>query len=202
VSSAFEATADAQSRTARLSGQLTHATDFWRAYAHRITDLADSGSMLATPALDSGLKQQDNFVTVETSQQTIVRTPPEFIVDQWRENFIPLAKWEGRVLEVTEERFVAVLTDELHQGRPEEAADIPLEEVSSVDRDLVTVGAFFFWTVGYNVRASGQRSRVSIIRFRRLPRWSVEEIENAYRRVRSSNLRDKNADTICDTDSS
>jgi hypothetical protein len=81
--------------------------------------------------------------------------------------FVALAKWEGAVDEVFSSYFSARLSsgDDL---TAEEHAEIPFEEISNTDVPLVHPGARFYWTIGYQVNASGQRSRTSLLRFRRI----------------------------------
>lgn len=96
--------------------------------------------------------------------------------------FVPLQKWEGTVLQVLKESFFARLVD-LTSGGIDEEAELPLEEVSDADRSLVEPGAVFYWNIGYVDSLSGQRTRASVIRFRRLPVWRVEELERAKQKM-------------------
>jgi hypothetical protein len=93
------------------------------------------------------------------------------------ESSIILQKWEGVVLERGETKFSGYLY-EGNEDFPLKCAEIDLEELAVEDRDLVTPGAPFVWTIGYRVRR-GTRSRFSEIYFRRLPRWTKEEIDSA-----------------------
>ena len=92
--------------------------------------------------------------------------------------FISLQKWEGVVLEVLSDSFLTRLVDLTRTG-PDEEAEFPLDEISEEDRPLIRPGAIFYWNIGYHNSYSGQRTRTSIIRFRRLPAWTREEIEAA-----------------------
>lgn len=97
-----------------------------------------------------------------------------------KEGFIPLQKWEGTVLEVIENSFIARLIDQT-SGAPDEEAEFPFEEISDDDLPLIEPGAIFYWNIGYTVSPSGQRTRSSLIRFRRLPAWTEGEIKEARR---------------------
>lgn len=94
------------------------------------------------------------------------------------DRFVSLQKWEGVVLETKEDYFIARLYDLNAKGNEEEV-ELPLEEVSEGDRDLVKPGAVFYWNIGYFDSRTGQRKRESITRFRRLPAWRQEELESA-----------------------
>jgi hypothetical protein len=97
--------------------------------------------------------------------------------DTHQDYFIPLQKWEGVIMEVGKDFFVAQLAD-LTNNNPEEIAEFSVDEIGFEDRDLVREGAIFYWSIGYFDKPSG-RLRSSIIRFRRVPTWFNEEIENA-----------------------
>jgi len=95
---------------------------------------------------------------------------------------IVLQRWEGRVDYLTDGGFVARLMDLTGTGADEDA-EFPLDEISPMDRPLVQEGAVFYWSVGYRDSASGQRTRESVVRFRRLPHWSKADRQEADRRV-------------------
>ncbi|MFD7698026.1 hypothetical protein [Streptomyces sp. NPDC059805] len=80
--------------------------------------------------------------------------------------FIPLARWEGTVLERYDSYFVAEVID---LNTDESAtAEFDLAELTPGDVHLCEPGALFYWTIGYDVKEGGQRSRVSVLLFRRL----------------------------------
>lgn len=89
-----------------------------------------------------------------------------------------LGSWEGSVLQKHGDMFVARLVDTKGKHSDEEA-EFSIEEVPKSDRDLIDAGAVFYWTIGFWDSISGLRSRVSQIRFRRLPVWSPLELERA-----------------------
>jgi hypothetical protein len=91
-----------------------------------------------------------------------------------RARFQALQQWEGVVDEVNDGSFVARLVDRTAK-EPDEEAEFDLGEVPTGDRELVVPGAIFYWSVGYRTAATGTRSRVSIISFRRLPAWTEAE---------------------------
>jgi len=111
--------------------------------------------------------------------------PPQH--DPPTHNFRLLQKWEGFVLQVRKDAFVARLIDQNHDG-PDEEAEIPLEEISEEDQALVQPGAIFYWSIGYLDSRGGQRIRASVIRFRRLPAWTTEELQAA--RSKAASMRE------------
>jgi hypothetical protein len=97
--------------------------------------------------------------------------------------FVLLQKWEGTVLQVLPEDSLFARLVDLSGSGPDEEAEFSLEEVSEADRLLVAPGAIFYWSIGYIDSLSGQRTRSSVIRFRRLPVWRAEDLERARRRA-------------------
>lgn len=95
-----------------------------------------------------------------------------------QDGFVCLQKWQGVVIDVSKESFLARLKDLTNAG-PDEEAEIPIEELSPGDMELLRPGAVFYWNIGYLDKLSGQRLRHSFLRFRRLPAWTREELEQA-----------------------
>lgn len=95
-----------------------------------------------------------------------------------QDSFISIQKWEGTVLKRIKESFLARLIDLTNDG-PDEEVELPIAEVSEEDLNLIEQGAIFYWNIGYLDKKSGQRTRASVIRFRRLPMWTQKEIEAA-----------------------
>jgi len=100
------------------------------------------------------------------------------VVPVGHERFIVLQSWEGCVLSVSPDSFVARLVDSKHI-RPDEEAEFDVNELTEDDRELLEPGAVFYWSIGYYDKPSGQRIRASEIRFRRLPAWTKEELKEA-----------------------
>ncbi len=87
-------------------------------------------------------------------------------------------QWEGEVIRMKRDTFVARLAD-LRDGQPDEKAEFLLSEVPAPDRKLVRQGAIFYWTIGLLVPPDSIQSMVSKIRFRRLLPPSTREFEAA-----------------------
>lgn len=99
-----------------------------------------------------------------------------------KETFIALQRWEGTVLESSEETFIARLHD-LSSDGPDEEVELLIEDVPDEDRPLVEPGAVFYWSIGHLIKPSGERPRISNLRFRRLPVWSASELKAARKRA-------------------
>lgn len=131
--------------------------------------------------------------TMEQSRFTINAPPatvPELVAVpepvKSGDRFRLLQKFEAVVVERLEDSFIARFSDPSRDGIEEEA-EIAFDEISESDLPLVQPGAVFYWSIGYERKSFGQVSRVSLIRFRRLPPLTEEEVEGA--RIRASMLR-------------
>lgn len=102
--------------------------------------------------------------------------------------FDALQKWEGHVVSVGESEFTATLVD-MTQRDIEEEAVLDLTELSEDDLPLVEPGAVFYWSVGYRVEQSGERSRSSVIWFRRLPAWTQKDMERVQARAQALKVK-------------
>lgn len=96
-------------------------------------------------------------------------------------------QWEGTVAAVEGDSFTVTLQDLTDPRVPEESAELFIEDVGESDRALIEPGAVFYWSVGYEDTPRG-RERKSIIRFRRLPGWSKQELSAV--RAKTAELSD------------
>jgi hypothetical protein len=110
-------------------------------------------------------------------QIPLVVPRPRFPDPDYR--FQLLQQWECVVRSVSTREFVAVLYDLTDRCRAEEEAIFPLEEVPDSDRPFVEPGSVFYWSIGYRTSSTGQKDRISQIRFRRLPTWTASERRDA-----------------------
>lgn len=100
-----------------------------------------------------------------------------------------LAEWHGYVTRVgpaDNPWFSAVLTGKKGVGvvGEEEDAQIPIDDVSEFDRELVSPGNFFTLSVIREVRSDGQPRRYTQVVFRRLPAYQNRDLEAAAERAR------------------
>lgn len=136
----------------------------------------DPLALYEQPDLPAVVDEQDE-VASRVLRPAVWRRP-----DAPKDAFHALQRWEGVVTTIEEETFVARLTDLTSEG-PDEEVELPLADVPGEDRDLLEPGAVFYWAIGYRDEASGQRQRVSALRFRRLPVWSAGELRAAGERA-------------------
>lgn len=92
-------------------------------------------------------------------------------------SFRALQEWEGYVIEIGTDDFVARLLDiTADSSSEEEVATIPLEEVSERDKNRMELGSIFRWVIGYEHSITGSKRRVSEIVFLDLPRITDADI--------------------------
>lgn len=91
--------------------------------------------------------------------------------------FHALQEWEGYVVAIEADEFVARLVD-LTAGSSHESEEaiIPLTEISEHDASNMAVGSIFHWAIGYERSPDGARKRVSQIVFRDLPRMTATDL--------------------------
>ena len=84
-------------------------------------------------------------------------------------------RWVGTVLEVREDRFIGKLQDLTNPGT-EEIEEFLKSKISPEDLPLLSRGAIFYWSIG-DVMTNSQLEGKVILRFRRAPDWTTEEID-------------------------
>jgi hypothetical protein len=105
------------------------------------------------------------------------------ILDKRQEGYsLTFQKWRGVVKEVSGETFIGHLTD-LLRNVPEEEAEFYQIDVSDDDKELLCVGAVFYWCIGYTISASNQQRRTSFLRFQRLPIYTVDSVNKITQKV-------------------
>jgi hypothetical protein len=93
-----------------------------------------------------------------------------------------LQSWEGRVVEILEDEFSAILEDETNPELNEEIVTLDKNVISPNDLKLLKEGAVFYWTIGYCDPIGRGRLTFSEIRFRRLINWSKDSVKQALKR--------------------
>jgi hypothetical protein len=122
---------------------------------------------------------------LETLQVVKPRTLQLDAVRKPQPTFVPLQEWEGYVVAVTDSHVLANLVDLSSDAtRPNEQAEIPLQEFSDDDISKLSVGKVFRWAIGYQRLPTGQKMRSSQIIVRELPRWSRRELAEAKEEAR------------------
>lgn len=90
-----------------------------------------------------------------------------------------LQMWEGRVTEILDDTFSAIILDKTNPNLPDELVTLDIEEVTPNELPLLKLGSIFYWSISYADYPGRGRRKESKIRFRRLPTWSQKEINRA-----------------------
>ncbi|MDP2815251.1 MAG: methyl-accepting chemotaxis protein, partial [Rectinemataceae bacterium] len=127
----------------------------------------------------SGLGERDSSII---QKPKVNRPYLRSVASHKRISFILLQQWEGRVIQVSANDFTAIVADKTNTSNDDEEIVFDIEDVLDEDRELITPGAVFYWSIGYD-DSSGSRRRVSQILFRRLPGLSNREIKEAEKKA-------------------
>ena len=138
--------------------------------------IPENNNTLHQRSINSVLTIQENTFSKKLKKSIKLDQVISFRKKIEQDQCISLQKWEGYVLEVNEIVFKAHLAD-LNLNDPDEETELPIEEVSPEDIDLLKPGAILYWIIGYFDKLSGQRQRYSELRFQRIPKWSKEELK-------------------------
>jgi hypothetical protein len=106
------------------------------------------------------------------------------LIDKEQEGHaLTFQKWKGIVKSISEDTFVAQLTDLLNDV-PEEEAELFRLDIQDDDKKLLSVGAIFYWCIGYVFSRSNQLTRASFLRFQRLPLYSKDSANIAAQKAK------------------
>ena len=100
-------------------------------------------------------------------------------LSQLKGKFKLLQLWEGRVIDIRNDEFDAIISDKTNTDYSDELVTIDLMEITPDDQPLLKKGAVFYWSVGYLDYPGRGRVRESKMRFRRLKGWTEKEIKRA-----------------------
>jgi hypothetical protein len=137
---------------------------------------SESASASATNTHGSAEPVDATAIKLERLLRVPKPTAPLFFTS----TFSPVQEWEGYVRAFGPDSMSADLVDmTAHGKRITQQAEIPLEELSDIDREKLRIGAIFRWSIGYLRTPRGTKMRVSNIVFRDLPRWTQKDLREA-----------------------
>jgi len=124
--------------------------------------------------IENSLKKSTEFVN-NTFNNTINLPKRNFFVKQRMiSHSEKTQRWVGYITAISGVEFSARLED-LNDPGTYEVADFEIKEVSKSDKELLSVGAVFYWSVGYS-NDNGQVSKKSLIRFKRTVPFTEDEV--------------------------
>lgn len=107
--------------------------------------------------------------------------PPPYLISETKSYFTGAQKWIGHVTEIKKHTFKAQLID-LNKTTTYEIGEFELNEVPPEDKELLSIGAAFYWSIG-QANINGQIEKKSLIRFQRMKPWSANDYDNALDRA-------------------
>lgn len=87
--------------------------------------------------------------------------------------------WNGIVTKVDDQEFTVRLEDKTNPENPDELVVLSIDEIEDKDHPLIKIGAMLLWHIGYISGRMTPRYRFSKISFRRLPKWTEDEVQEA-----------------------
>lgn len=157
---------------------MTSANDLWADAAYASDDRSQWSTVRTAGVLpitsmapnelmqSTSIRRREALASVEHGGglrwQPPVLRPPRSVGSR---HFVATGRWEGAVVERLSTHFLADVID-LDSGETA-AAEFDLAELTAADVALCEPGGLFYWTIGYEIKDSGQRSRTSVITFRR-----------------------------------
>lgn len=105
-----------------------------------------------------------------------------------------IQSWEGIVLSVKDDTFIARLYD-LTEGGTDEVGEFEMDDISPDDLELLSEGSLFYWSVGHYME-NGQSVKRSDLRFQRLITLDFDDIEETKINIEKkySNLKERKID--------
>ena len=132
-----------------------------------------AGTNVAGHDVTETVRQNGSTEGSQVQLGTLALSPPK--MPPFKEYFKAIQKWEGKVISLSGDTFKATLSV-LVGDKVDQEAEIYVEDVTPDERPYIEPGAVFYWSIGYLERPSGRR-RESVLRFRRLPTWTSDEVE-------------------------
>ncbi len=90
--------------------------------------------------------------------------------------FLKTQKWFGHITEIKDTVIFARL-DDLNDLTTHEIAEFDIEDIPYDDRELISIGAGFYFSIGQSYDTNGQLERKSLIRFQRTKPWDEADLE-------------------------
>ncbi len=100
---------------------------------------------------------------------------------------ISLQHWECVITEVLDDVVCCEMHDLSDESNPREYAEVYIAEFSEFDRPLLSEGTVFYWSIGHSRKRSGQITRSSELRVRRMPKLTKNQSAQISRKVQKLN---------------
>lgn len=128
----------------------------------------DGLDLLGSKSLGSEMFEENNSKDFESPKFSF-----DFSAFDSNKYFLQSQRWIGHVEMINKDGFIARLND-LSNPTTYEMGEFDFDEISPEDKELVTVGAAFYWSLG-RANNYGQIEKKSIIRFQRVRNWTEDD---------------------------
>lgn len=147
--------------------------------------LRDNRQFKNTPEFDTEYNDVKENLNLEVSD--VVKT---FHTSKNDNYYLKTQKWLGHIIEVVDQTIFTKLED-FNNPTTYEIAEFDLEDIPYEDRELIKVGAGFYFSVGQSYDKNGQVEKKSLIRFQRTNPWDesglqtiIAEADNLYQKLK------------------
>lgn len=122
---------------------------------------------------ESNLEREKNENVISFKAPDVTRS---FSATESKNSFPNAQRWVGHVNEITAKTFFAELKD-LNDPTTYEVGEFDIKEVSLDDRELLSIGAIFYWSIGL-ANYNGQVEKKSLIRFQRVTNYTSQHYDS------------------------
>jgi hypothetical protein len=119
------------------------------------------------------LIRDENYYKLNFVNPIISSNQDSFSRKNWFES---LQKFEGYVDEVSGKSSFTAVVRHINNEYEDGFVEFDFDDVTPNDWNLIKSGAIFYWNIGFQ-HSNGVRTKSSLIRFRRLPKWSRTKIQ-------------------------
>lgn len=98
-----------------------------------------------------------------------------YTISSIRNSFSHTQKWIGYIVRLKTDSFIAKLED-INNPNTYEIGEFEFREISPEDKELISLGTVFYWSIGY-ANYNGQVKKESIIRFKRTAGWKEDDVD-------------------------
>lgn len=119
-----------------------------------------------------------SYLDTVARRETLDTSKTKALDEMFPEVFIPVQEWEGYIVEIGTDDFVGRLLDITCGDKSEkDEAVISLDNLSKEDAATIEPGSVFRLVIGHRIAVGGQRTDVTRVVFRDLPRITDEDWE-------------------------
>jgi hypothetical protein len=149
--------------------------------------LPSPGRLTADPNDSRRLSSESNEASTDLRSAKLMEVERAIeLRKDWNLDWRPLRtlqQFEGKVTDVDGDSFWADINDLTHPDNPTEVVELSIDEIAIPDRSILRVGSVFYWIIGYETSRVGTIRRISEIRMRRAPLWTVHSLRRARERA-------------------